>query len=107
MKRLAFCLLVIALLFACSQGAEDPSKPLSEPGEKLYTVRGIVLSRDATRNSVNMDHEAIPGFMEAMKMDYNVRGAKVETLPADKTRVEAKLHVTERSYWITDVKAIR
>jgi hypothetical protein len=105
MKRLAFCLLVLVLLFACAQ-AEAPSKPLSEPGEKLYTVRGVVLSRDATRNSLNLDHERIPDFMEAMKMDYNVRGAKVEKLPADKTRIEAKLHVTERSYWITDVKAI-
>jgi hypothetical protein len=105
MKRLAFGLLVLALLFACS-GAEDPSKPLSEPGEKLYTLRGVVLSRDVTRNSLNLDHERIPDFMEAMTMDYNVRGAKVEQLPADKTRIEAKLHVTERSYWITDVKTI-
>jgi len=106
MKRLPFCLLVLALLFACSR-AEDPSKPLSEPGEKLYTVRGVILSRDVTRNSLNVDHERIPDFMEAMKMDYNVRGAKVAELPADQTRFEAKLHVTERSYWITDVKAIR
>ena len=82
MKRLPFCLLVLALLFACSK-AEDPSKPLSEPGEKLYTVRGVVLSRDVTRNSLNLDHERIPDFMEAMTMDYNVRGAKVEALPAD------------------------
>lgn len=105
MKRLSFCLLVLALLFACSAD-EAPSKPLSEPGEKLYTVRGVILSRDATRNSLNLDHERIPDFMEAMTMDYNVRGAKVETLPADQKRIEAKLHVTERSYWITDVKLI-
>ena len=105
MKRLSFCLLLLVLLFGCAP-AEDPSKPLSEPGEKLYTVRGVVLSRDVTRNSLNLDHERIPDFMEAMKMDYNVRGVKVEKLPADKTRIEAKLHVTERAYWITDVKAI-
>jgi Copper binding periplasmic protein CusF len=105
MKRLPFVFLALALLFACS-GDENPSKPLSEPGEKLYTVRGVILSRDATRNSLNLDHERIPDFMEAMTMDYNVRGAKVETLPADHKRIEAKLHVTERSYWITDVKAI-
>jgi hypothetical protein len=39
-------------------------------------------------------------------MDYGVRGAEVGTLPADKTRIEARLHVTSRSYWITDVKQI-
>jgi hypothetical protein len=41
-----------------------------------------------------------------MKMDYAVRGAEVKSLPPDKSRIEAKLHVTERAYWITDVKRI-
>lgn len=103
MKR-AILSIVAAFLLACS--AEEAPKPLSEPGEKLYTVRGKILSRDTTENTVNMDHEAIPGFMEAMVMDYAVRGAKVETLPPDGSRVEARLHVTELAYWITEVRAI-
>ncbi len=103
MKRLALLLLILAALGCADR--EQP-KPLSEPGEKLYVVRGVILSRDAERNTLNVDHEAIPGFMEAMTMDYAVRGAKVEALPGDKKRIEAKLHVTERSYWITDVKTI-
>jgi hypothetical protein len=53
-----------------------------------------------------MDHEAIPGFMEAMKMEYPVRGAKVAALPPDNSRIEARLHVTDRGYWLTDVKKI-
>ncbi|HET8797815.1 MAG TPA: copper-binding protein, partial [Thermoanaerobaculia bacterium] len=67
---------------------------------------GVILSRDSSANTVFMDHEEIPGFMTAMKMDYAVRGAKVSDLPPDKSRVEAKLHVTERAYWITDVKKV-
>lgn len=104
MKRVAVIFLTLALV-ACA--GEEAAKPLSVPGEKLYTVRGVILSRNPGMNSVNMDHEEIPGFMTAMKMDYSVRGAEVTTLPADKTRVEAKLHVTDRSYWITDVKPIQ
>lgn len=103
--RLALPLLVVFALLGC--GGEDSSKPVSEPGEKLYTVRGVILSRDPSRNTVNMDHEAIPGFMAAMVMDYAVRGAEVEALPPDRSRVEARLHVTERAYWITDVKKIQ
>jgi len=95
--------LVALLLTLCS---EKEQKPVSEPGEKLYTVRGVILSRSESANTVHMDHEEIPGFMAAMKMDYSVRGADVSALPADNARVEAKLHVTERAYWITDVKAI-
>jgi len=93
------------LLLACS-GESPADRPLSEPGEKLYPVRGVILSRRPSDNTVNMDHEEIPGFMAAMKMDYAVRGADVAQLPADGTRVEARLHVTERAYWITDVKQI-
>jgi protein SCO1 len=103
MRRAVVVAVALLWVFAC--GEEKP-KPVSEPGEKLYTVRGVILSRDPGANAVHMDHEAIPGFMEAMRMDYNVRGADVVKLPPDRTRVEARLHVTERSYWITDVRPI-
>jgi hypothetical protein len=101
MKR--FTSLLIAALLLASCGEEKP-KPLSEPGEKLYVMQGKILSRDARANSLNVDHRAIPGFMEAMAMEYPVRGAQVATLPPDNAEVVAKLHVTERSYWLTDVK---
>jgi protein SCO1 len=102
-RAVGAALLVLLVAGACSQEAP---KPVSEPGEKLYTVRGVILSRNAGANTVFMDHEEIPGFMTAMKMDYAVRGAEVEALPPDNSRVEAKLHVTEQAYWITDVRKV-
>lgn len=101
-KRVVIVLLLV--LAGCSD-AEGP-KPLSEPSEKLYDMRGKILSRDIDDNTLNVDHEAIPGFMEAMAMDYSVRGAKVAELPPDDSRIQAKLHVTDRGYWLTDVKPI-
>lgn len=103
-RAVVSALLVLLTLGACSQ--DEPPKPVSEAGETLYTVRGIILSRNAGANTVFMDHEEIPGFMAAMKMDYAVRGAEVATLPPDNSRVEARLHVTERAYWITDVRKV-
>lgn len=103
MKRAS---ILICLLFAFACANEKGAKPLSEPGEKLYTMRGVLVARDANENTIRIDHEAIPGFMEAMTMDYNVRGTNVASLPADKSRIEAKLHVTSNSYWVTDIKAI-
>jgi hypothetical protein len=104
MKRAAFLILFLVVLGACRD--DDAPKPLNEPGEKLYVVRGMILSRDPAANTLNLDHERVEGFMEAMKMDYAVRGANVDSFPPDSTRIEAQLHVTERSYWITDVKPI-
>ena len=96
----------VALVLAGCGDAEK-SKPLSEPGEKTYPMIGKILSRDATDNTVRLDHEAIPGYMEAMTMDYSVRGAKVSALPSDGSRISATLHVTDRGYWITGVKKVR
>ena len=94
---------VALFLFACS-GSESRPKPLSEAGEKLYTLTGRVVSRDAGDNTVRIDHDEIPGLMQGMTMDYSVRGASVASLPADGTRVEAKLHVTSNGYWLSNVK---
>ena len=105
MKRAILCLFLI--LAACSQDVKPtPITETSEKGEKLYVIRGIVKSRNPNDNSLSLDHEAVPGFMGAMQMDYVVRGPSVDTLPKDNSRIEAKLHVTGTGYWITDVKPI-
>lgn len=102
MRTIALALL---LTLACGKAKIDnASKPLSVPGEKVYLMHGKIVGRDTKENALTLDHQAIPGYMEAMTMDYIVRGAKVESLPANGTSVDAKLHVTdEKGIWITDV----
>lgn len=102
MRRAVVLSTLALLLFTCAKH----EKPLSEPGEKLYTLKGTILSRDVSDNSLRVDHEAIPGFMEAMTMDYPVRGAKVAQLPPDQAKIEARLHVHDERYWLTDVKKV-
>jgi hypothetical protein len=104
MKRAAVGLVVLFLVaLACACAKEKP-RPVSEPGEKLHAIRGAIVSRNTGDNSLRLNHGAVAGFMEAMTMDFPVRGADVKALPADGSRIEAKLHVTDRAYWITDVK---
>ena len=104
MKRALAVTLAAVLALACS--AEKKEKPLSVAGEKVYTLKGKIVSRNAADNTLTIDHEAVPGFMEAMTMDYSVRGAKVATLPADGSRIIAKLHATGDAYWLTDVAKV-
>lgn len=105
MRRVTAVVVLALAVIACSDSSKQ--KPLDERGEKLYTMKGKILARDAGDNTIQLDHEAIPGFMEAMTMDYSVRGAKVAQLPPNGSRVEAKLHVTNNAYWVTDVKVTR
>lgn len=100
MRRLT---VVLALLFLAACDREQP-KPLSEPGERLFPLRGVIVSRNPADNSLRIRHEAVPGFMAAMTMDFRVRGTGVQSLPADGIAIAATLHVTERAFWITNVK---
>lgn len=101
MRRTATLLLIAVVAFACG---EQTTRPESEAGERLYTLRGEVVSRNAATNTLRIQHEAIPGFMDAMTMDFPLRGADVAAAPPDGSRLEATLHVTERTYWITDLR---
>jgi hypothetical protein len=102
MKTLTFALI---LALACGK-ASNSDKPLSVPGEKIYTLEGEILDHDHEENALTIEHKAIPGYMEAMTMDYIVRGAKVDTLPPNGTHIVATLHVTQdKGIWITNVRA--
>jgi len=60
---------------------------------KTFPVRGKIVSVDAAKGMVMLDHEAIPGFMDAMTMPYKLKDASVasELHPGD--RITAKLLV--------------
>jgi len=81
-------LFLLALTFtfsAChkSSPADDAS---SEPQQfKTYPLRGKIVSTDAAKGEVTIDHQAIPGFMEAMTMPYKLRDNRIlgELHPGD------------------------
>ena len=87
----------MAITIACSKQ--------SQPIEKTYPMTATIVSRDPAKNTVNLDNKEVPGQMTAMKMDYELRGAKVSDLPADGTPVIVKMHDANGAYYITDVKA--
>jgi Cu/Ag efflux protein CusF len=99
MRRVVLTILLL-LVAACPAKREPAAK------ENVYAMTGTIVSRDPAQNLINLDHKEIPGVMEAMRMDYPVRGAKVSSLPPDGSAVEAKLHEQDGRYWITDVRPV-
>jgi protein SCO1/2 len=71
----AALLLLLLTLVACNQGANQPtvSTPPQVTAAKRYHLQGKVVSVDKRANMLNVDGEAIPGFMSAMTMPYNVK----------------------------------
>jgi protein SCO1/2 len=78
--------LIISSFLACfifsgchsSQNVQNQSSAdQSNSGVTVYHLRGKVLSTDAPHAIVVLDHEAIPGFMEAMTMPYQLKDANI------------------------------
>jgi protein SCO1 len=91
------CVLLSVLLFGC----KGPSPAAPAAGEvKTFPIRGRVVSVDVAKGSVLLDHEAVPGFMEAMTMAYKVQDANVaaELHPGDRITAKLVVHKTADGY---------
>lgn len=73
--------------------------------EKRYPLTGKVIGVNKTEHTATINHEAIPGYMDAMTMEFAVKNAAdLERMkPGD--RVTGDLVVTDSSSWI-EVTAI-
>lgn len=111
------CAVAVGALVACAKKetynapstttaapALNTSTTASQPAEETYPMTATIVSRDAAKNTVNLDNKEVPGKMMAMKMDYELRGAKVDALPANGSAVEVTMHEKDGKYFVTDVK---
>ena len=75
----AACCAVGLLAVVCATGCKDAHKPavLSARASQQFAVRGVVVSTDAATGDVMLDHEAIPGLVDAMTMSYRLQDASI------------------------------
>ena len=87
MRRFVACsFLALLALTGCHAGQKPTAQPSASQNCKVYHLRGKVVSTDTVRDEVTLNHEAIPGFMEAMTMPYKLKDASVlgELHPGDR-----------------------
>lgn len=72
LARAAVALAVGFFIFALAA-----CKKQEDAGVKRYHLVGKVVAVDARGSSVVVDHQAIPGFMDAMTMSYPVRDVRI------------------------------
>jgi Cu/Ag efflux protein CusF len=61
---------VTTFILGCGTGT-------SEKAAKSYPIKGTVTAIDLKKPSVKLDHEDIPGLMQAMEMSFSVKDAKI------------------------------
>ncbi|MGD0628515.1 MAG: SCO family protein [Terracidiphilus sp.] len=84
-RRLLFSLLLGWFVLTGCHTSRNIDPPSSELNFKVYKLRGKVVSTDAANGDVTLNHEAIPGFMDAMTMPYKLKDATIlgELHPGD------------------------
>ncbi len=90
----AIPVLALSLLVSPMAGCRSDSSGAKQTFTvKTFPVNGKIISTDATH--VTLDHEAVPGFMEAMTMPYKLKDPSIvhELHPGD--RISARIVVQQ------------
>ena len=84
-RLLASSLLFVVALAGCHSSQQPSADASASQNVKVYHLRGKVVSTDQAHGIVVLDHEAIPGFMDAMTMPYQLKdpGIVSELHPGD------------------------
>jgi protein SCO1/2 len=104
-RALIFCLFVTALTVACNKPSPPTptASPTAAPAAKRYHLTGRVLSTDKRANAVNIDGDAIPGFMDAMTMPYTVKDLTLLDKLTRGDQITADVVVQGDDSWIENV----
>jgi protein SCO1/2 len=78
-------LLFVLAMAGCHSSPQPDSQSSSPSSYKVYKLRGKVVSTNPATAEVTLNHEAIPGFMDAMTMPYKLKDANIlsELHPGD------------------------
>lgn len=87
-----------ALLSACSK----PTAPVSK--FPTFKMRGTIVAVHTDDKSASIDADAIPGFMDAMTMEYTIRDAAALSKLKPKDQITADLIVGPDGAYIENVK---
>jgi protein SCO1/2 len=98
-------LLVLAINLTACDSSNKPTVvvPQEVKAVRHYQLKGKVISIDQRAKMLNVDSEAIPGFMDAMSMPYKVKseGELGKLHPGDV--ITADLLVQDEGAWLQNI----
>jgi protein SCO1/2 len=95
--HLAAALLSIFALAACH--APKPDEPT-----RAFAAQGVIQHISADRHVATIQHDAIPGYMDAMTMDFPLRDEHLLDGLTRGDKISFTLQVTKDDAWITNVQ---
>jgi protein SCO1 len=97
-KRIVSGLSIFSMVLALAACRKENPLP-----EQRFDLRGKVLRIDKDAGTVTLQHEAIPGYMAAMTMDYPVKDKWVFDVLKPGQTIQATLVVATDTAWIEGI----
>lgn len=95
----------LSLLLLCLAGCERPAPaPPATERVSTYEARGVL--RKATADRAIIAHEAIPGYMEAMTMEFTVADPRELTAMHPGDTIAFRLTATDERSWIDRIRPL-
>jgi protein SCO1/2 len=82
---LVFAMIAVTVLGGCRRQQQAADDSAAGSSYKIYKLRGKVVATNPATGEVTLNHDAIPGFMDAMTMPYKLKdpGILSELHPGD------------------------
>jgi protein SCO1/2 len=94
-------LLVAFSTAACNHASQQSASP--SPAAKRYHLKGKVVAIDKQAKMANIDAEAIPDFMGAMTMPYQIKPEDELNKLSPGDAITADVVDSDDSYWLENV----
>jgi protein SCO1/2 len=102
------CCLAV-LLSSCdkpAQSASQPAVPAQNTNQRVFQVKGVVKAIRPERKEIEIKHEAIPDYMPAMTMPFDVKDTNELAGLKPEQPVSFRLTVTDTDGWVDQIKAL-
>jgi Cu/Ag efflux protein CusF len=98
----------MVLVGAAGCSTQSDTSGASKDKEKVYDVHGkvVAIQADPKEPKVKLDHEAVPGVMDAMKMWFHVETAKLLEGIKEGDQVHGRFKMPDGKYVITELKKL-
>src|SRR5271163_167510 len=96
--RLFGLVCLAALLAGCNRKGSQPAVPT-----QVFDVKGVIKELEPDGKTAVIRHEAIPGYMQAMTMPFEVRDTNLLRGLKAGDSISFKLAVTPTEGWISDL----
>jgi len=112
MRSFLFVFFASALLAAGVTGCGSPKpaqteQPQQQQGPKRYQLAGRVVSVDAAKQQLVVDHGDIPGFMMAMTMPYPVKSSDQLTSLSPEDQITADVVVNGDDVHLENIVVVK